>query len=207
MTNSPNFQILSKEFLTDPYKYYSQLQCSTAVYFDENLKAYFISKYRDVNHILTDPTFTTKPLAERAEPVMGGRVLAQMEGPEHTNKRKLIVRELNSPATRKSFSDKILRIALLLLEPLVAKGKFDLVNDFGKDFAILVSMDILSLPLENYKKIGEWHRGIADFVTNFQILLIKKLDSIPGGQNPLRSRSCQEPANYCKNDHGNQRYA
>jgi pulcherriminic acid synthase len=137
--------------------------------FDEPLNAYFISRYADVYRVLTDPIFTTKPLAERAEPVMGGRVLAQMEGSEHATKRRVLVRELNSPIARAGFARKIRSTARSLLEPLIAKGSFDLIQDFGKAFAVLVSLDILSLPHDKSRKIMKWQQGIADFVTNFQI--------------------------------------
>ncbi|PFW02562.1 cytochrome, partial [Bacillus thuringiensis] len=75
-----------------PYKYFSYLRQNDPVHYEPEIDSYFISRYQDVRNILNDTeTFTTKSLAERAEPVMRGPVLAQMRGKEHVAKRKIVL--------------------------------------------------------------------------------------------------------------------
>ncbi|WP_185921950.1 hypothetical protein [Streptomyces sp. WAC06614] len=48
------------------------------------IDSYFVSRCQDVRRVLTDQqAFDTETLRARAEPVMRGRVLAQMNGAEH----------------------------------------------------------------------------------------------------------------------------
>ena len=53
-----------------------------------------------------------------------------------------------------------------LLFPHLPNGKIDLINDFGRTFAVYVTMDMIGLDKKDHKKIGEWHSGVADFITS-----------------------------------------
>lgn len=163
------FQIDSADFARDPYPAYERLHREDLMYFDPKYGAYLVGKYEDCVQILTSPTFTTRPLTSRAEPVMRGRVLAQMEGDEHGSKRKIVVRGLNGKSHRERFVPLIRQTAERLLEPFLGCGKIDLVNDFGKDFAVGVTLGILGLPLDNSAQVAIWHAAIADFITSLEM--------------------------------------
>ncbi|HGH0864638.1 TPA: cytochrome, partial [Staphylococcus pseudintermedius] len=131
--------------------------------------AYFVSNYEDVKFILkSDGIFTTKTLAERAEPVMKDRVLAQMTGHEHRSKKKEILKGMSG-----KYLDRLLptieKRTNNLIDKYINEKRIDLVNDFGKIFAVQSSMDLLGIDIRDSDKIREWHNGIAKFITSFNM--------------------------------------
>lgn len=59
--------------------------------------------------------------------------------------------------------------AIEVLKPYLNRGKIDLVNDFGKIFAVQSTMDMLGLDKKDQEQIAEWHKGIAKFITSFNL--------------------------------------
>ncbi|WP_375642603.1 MULTISPECIES: cytochrome P450, cyclodipeptide synthase-associated [unclassified Bartonella] len=160
------FNVMDENFQKNPYNTYQTVHSSNSVLWDENLKAYFFGRYEDVSAILKDARFTTAPLAVRAEPVMGDRVLAQMEGHEHHSKRHAILSKLTGKMFRTRYASIIEETIDRLLMPYLPKGKIDIINEFGKDYGVLVTLMVLGLPIDRYKDIAMWHKGIASFVTS-----------------------------------------
>ena len=163
------FDVTSKEFQDDPYKQYEEIHKKNLILFDESINAYFIGRYHDVDQILKSPDFSTAPLAKRAEPVMGDRVLAQMTGKEHSAKRKAVLSGLTGKLFREKHAKMITETTNSILEKYLHKGKIDLIKDFGKTYGILVTLQILELPTIDYEKIAEWHRGITNFITSLKM--------------------------------------
>ncbi|WP_019220197.1 cytochrome P450 [Bartonella florencae] len=160
------FNVMDKNFQKNPYDTYKNVHSSNSVLWDESLKAYFFGRYEDVNAILRDSRFTTAPLAVRAEPVMGDRVLAQMEGHEHHSKRHAVLSKLTGKMFRTRYASIIEETIDQLLIPYLIKGRIDIINEFGKDYSVLVTLMVLGLPIDRYKDISMWHKGIASFVTS-----------------------------------------
>ncbi|MFF0731082.1 cytochrome P450, cyclodipeptide synthase-associated [Streptomyces chartreusis] len=163
------FSVLSEDFATDPYRYFSRLREQDAIHYESAIDSYFVSRHRDVKRVLTDhETFTTEMLQVRAEPVMRGPVLAQMTGAEHTAKRKIVVRGF----TGQALEDQIRAIhanAAELVAPFLTRGRFDLVNDFGRPLAIDVTLDVLGLDKKDRRRIADWLGGVAEFVTGIDL--------------------------------------
>ncbi|MCY7792767.1 cytochrome P450, cyclodipeptide synthase-associated [Bacillus haynesii] len=160
------FSVLSEQYHENPYQYFSYLRESDPVHYEESLDSYFISRYQDVRRVLQNQdVFTTKSLAKRAEPVMRGPVLAQMKGKEHTAKRRIVLRRFIGESLD-HLTPLIKENAQRLLAPHLEKGRIDLVNDFGKTFAVCVTMDILGLDKNDHQTVRNWHSGVADFITS-----------------------------------------
>ncbi|MBS9435020.1 cytochrome P450, cyclodipeptide synthase-associated [Photorhabdus hainanensis] len=185
MAKLSSFNIHDPKFIKNPYDFYDILHKQDLVYFDQPRNGYFIGKYEDVDTILKSSIFNTKPLTE-PESVMGDRVLIQMEGEEHTCKRKLMMQGLLRDYFNSHYDPMIRKITEDLLQPHIEKGSIDLVNDFGRDYAVLVTLGILGLPSDNYRDIAEWHKGITSFVTQFDQTEPEKMHSIECGQKLIR---------------------
>ncbi|MGW6982223.1 cytochrome P450, cyclodipeptide synthase-associated [Streptomyces sp. NPDC054932] len=159
------FSVLSEEFADAPYRYFAQLRERTPVHHEPEIDSYFLSRYEDVQRVLSDhEAFTTETLQVRAEPVMRGPVLAQMTGAEHTAKRKIVVRAF----TGQALQDQIRAIranATELLAPFLGRGRMDLVNDFGRPFAVHVTLDVLGLDRKDWQRVAGWHSGVIEFIT------------------------------------------
>ncbi|EYU14766.1 cytochrome P450, cyclodipeptide synthase-associated [Photorhabdus aegyptia] len=186
MAKLSSFSILDPKFIKNPYDFYDILHKQDLVYFDQPRNGYFIGKYEDVDAILKSSIFNTKPLTALAEPVMGDRVLAQMEGEEHACKRKLIMQGLSKDYFNRYYEPMIRKITEDLLQPYMEKGNIDIVNDFGRDYAVLVTLGILGLPSDNYRDIAEWHKGIASFITQFDQTEPEKMHSLECSQKLIR---------------------
>ncbi|MFJ1705953.1 cytochrome P450, cyclodipeptide synthase-associated [Kitasatospora sp. NPDC088346] len=164
-TVNSRFSVLSPDFAADPYPYFAGLREYAPVHYESGIDSYFLSRRHDVLRVLTDhETFSTEMLQVRAEPVMRGRVLAQMTGAEHTAKRKIVVRGFTGQALQ-DLIPAIRTNAAELLAPFLPRGRMDLVNDFGKPLAVLVTLDVLGLDRRDWRQIAAWHSGVAEFIT------------------------------------------
>ncbi|MER7731684.1 cytochrome P450, cyclodipeptide synthase-associated [Streptomyces erythrochromogenes] len=165
----PSFSVLSDEFAAAPHPFYARLREQAPVHYEPAIDSWFLSRHEDVKRVLTDhEAFTTEMLQVRAEPVMRGRVLAQMTGAEHTAKRKIVIRGFTGSALQ----DQIRAIhanAAELIAPFLPRGRVDLVNDFGKPFAVHVALDVLGLDRADWQQVADWHAGVAEFVTGLNL--------------------------------------
>ncbi len=163
------FSVLSEDFAAAPSRYFAQLREQAPVHYEPVIDSYFLSRYEDVKRVLTDhEAFTTETLQVRAEPVMRGPVLAQMTGAEHTAKRRIVVRAFTGPALQDQI--RVIRAnATALVAPFLARGRMDLVNDFGKPFAIHVTLDVLGLDRRDWQQVAVWHSGVAEFITSLTL--------------------------------------
>ncbi|KER04201.1 cytochrome P450, cyclodipeptide synthase-associated [Photorhabdus temperata subsp. temperata] len=186
MAKLNSFSTHNPKFIKNPYDFYDTLHEQDLIYFDQFQNSYFIGKYEDVDAILKSSIFNTQPLIERAEPVMGDRVLAQMEGEEHARKRKLVMQGLSKDYFDNHYEPMIRKLTENLLQPHIGKGKVDLINDFGRYYAVLVTLNILGLPSDNYRDIAEWHKGIANFITQFDQTELEKMHSLECSQKLIR---------------------
>ncbi|MGV9271399.1 cytochrome P450, cyclodipeptide synthase-associated [Kitasatospora sp. NPDC003701] len=162
----PRFSILSEDFAAAPHRYFARLREQSPVHYEPELDSYFLSRHRDVRRVLTDhDAFTTETLQVRAEPVMRGPVLAQMTGAEHTAKRKIVVRGFTGPALQDQI--RVIRAnAAELVAPFLPLGRLDLVNDFGKPFAVRVTLDVLGLDRDDWRQVAAWLGGVGEFITS-----------------------------------------
>lgn len=165
-TATTQFSVLSKDYAHDPYPYFAELREQRPVHYEPAIDSYFVSRHHDVRQVLTDhETFTTETLQVRAEPVMRGPVLAQMTGAEHTAKRKIVIRGFTGAALKDQ--ERAIQVnAEELIAPFLPRQHVDLVNDFGKPFAIHVTLDVLGLDKREWRKIADWHSGVAEFITS-----------------------------------------
>ncbi|EPC7177477.1 cytochrome P450, cyclodipeptide synthase-associated [Staphylococcus pseudintermedius] len=161
--------IFDEAYEINPIPYFNYFREYAPIHYEESVNAYFVSNYEDVKFILkSDGIFTTKTLAERAEPVMKDRVLAQMTGHEHRSKKKEILKGMSG-----KYLDRLLptieKRTNNLIDKYINEKRIDLVNDFGKIFAVQSSMDLLGIDIRDSDKIREWHNGIAKFITSFNM--------------------------------------
>ncbi|MFD5409032.1 cytochrome P450, cyclodipeptide synthase-associated [Streptomyces nojiriensis] len=163
------FSVLSEDFAAAPYRYFAPLRERAPVHYEPAIDSYFLSRYEDVKRVLTDHgAFSTETLQVRAEPVMRGPVLAQMTGAEHTAKRRIVVRAFTGPALQDQMRV-VHATAAELMAPFLPLGRMDLVNDFGKPFAIHVTLEVLGLDRRDWKQVAAWHSGVAEFITSMTL--------------------------------------
>ncbi|KOC87860.1 cytochrome P450, cyclodipeptide synthase-associated [Winslowiella iniecta] len=183
MRNIVEFDVMAQDFHCNPYPAFERLHANNQVFRDSEFNAYFFGHYEDVSHILQSSDFTTEPLAKRAEPVTGGRVLAQMEGKEHHSKRRAVLSGLSGKLFREKYAAIIETITLQLLEAHMACGRIDLIKDFGRSYSVLVSLNMLGLPVDRHQEVAIWHRGITHFITSLKLSEEERKHSLRCSQN------------------------
>ncbi|WP_105995323.1 cytochrome P450, cyclodipeptide synthase-associated [Staphylococcus agnetis] len=161
--------IFEQDYEINPIPYFEFLRENDPVHYEKSVDAYFVSNYEDVRFILkNNEIFTTKTLAKRAEPVMKDRVLAQMTGREHKSKKKAILKGMTG-----KYLDNLIPILEKrtnnIIDMYIKDKEIDLVNDFGKIFAVQSSMELLGIDIDDSEKIRKWHNGIATFITSFNL--------------------------------------
>ncbi|MFJ6756324.1 MULTISPECIES: cytochrome P450, cyclodipeptide synthase-associated [unclassified Streptomyces] len=160
------FSVLSEDFAAAPHRFFAWLREHAPVHYEPAIDSYFLSRFQDVKRVLTDhEAFTTETLQVRAEPVMRGPVLAQMTGAEHTAKRKIFVRGFTGQALQDQ-TRAVHANAAELIAPFLPRGRVDLVNDFGRPFAVQMTLDVLGLDKKDWRQVAAWHSGVAEFITS-----------------------------------------
>ncbi|OCG20710.1 hypothetical protein A9G35_06345 [Gilliamella sp. Choc5-1] len=162
--------VLSDEYGQDPYKYIDLLDKTENVIYDKTLNAHLAISYDAVRSILGNSVlFSTKPLSKRAEPVMRGKVLAQMEGNEHKIKKSMLLHQLTGRVLKDYYHPKLTNLCDSLLTEIITKNKFDFISDFGNKYALLTTFNIIGI---DYNKL-DWYlerlKLIVQFATGFNL--------------------------------------
>lgn len=121
MRNIIDFYVTDGEFKRNPYRLYEKLHAENAVLRDLNFNAFLFGYYEDVYRILISSRLPIISLAKRAEPVMGGRVLMQMEKQEHKSKRRAVLSGLTGKLFRERYASMIEKATdqlLAVIEPI-----------------------------------------------------------------------------------------
>lgn len=162
--------VLSDQYNSDLYTHIDSLNKRKNIIYDDTLKSYLAISYDAVRYVLThSDIFSTKPLANRAEPVMRGKVLAQMEGDEHKLKRRTILRQLTGNVLKNYYEPLLINLCDSLTEELFKKYSFDFIADFGSKYALLTTFNIVGISHDKFDCILEKLRLIVKFATGFNL--------------------------------------
>lgn len=162
--------ILSEEYQLDPYAHIDALNKNENIIYDDTLKSYLAISYDAACHVLMNPeTFSTKPLAVRAEPVMRGKVLAQMEGDEHKVKRRIVLRQLTGNILKEYYEPFLIKLCDSLTEALIQKDSFDFISEFGSKYALFTTFNMIGVNYDQYDWFLERLKQIVKFATGFNL--------------------------------------
>ncbi|MEQ5055976.1 cytochrome P450 [Klebsiella michiganensis] len=165
-----DLKILSDEYKLNPYLYIENLDRSKRVIVDSTLGTKVVICYKTAKEILSkNDIFSTEPLAARAEPVMRGKVLAQMHGDEHKLKRSMITRKITGGMLREHYSEHLKYLCDQTIEKIRSKDKFDFIVDFGKEFSMLSTFKILGIDDRYVDFYYDRLRLIVKFATGFNL--------------------------------------
>lgn len=179
ISNSHFPGILSEEYKRDPYAYIQSLNKRENIIYDDTIRAYLAISYDAVRHILSNTSaFSTKPLAERAEPVMGGKVLAQLEGEEHILKRKILLKKFTGSILHEHYEPFLIDICNSLIRDLTKKECFDFIPEFCHRYALLTAFKIIGIDCYDL----DWYliklKSIVNYATGFQLTESRKKESL-----------------------------
>lgn len=174
--NTPeDFRPLEARCFQNPYAFYRMLRDKHPVYRLSN-GVYCISRYDDIVNVSRDTqTFSSehqgvvanlKPgqdlLREvrrfeklTALGVIPADVLATSDPPQHAAERKIGHAGLNSHFV-KSLESEVETLCAQMLEPFLASGQMEFMQDFGWRLPMLLIIRLLGLPEQDFEKIKRW---------------------------------------------------
>lgn len=153
------FDPFSEEFFNGPWDIYQRLREEAPVYYNEEQDFYALSRHEDVAAAYKDfETYSSAygldlSTVRSNEPMMAKMIIV-MDPPEHRQMRSLV---------NKVFTPR----AIEALRPMVAETidrylspndgeRFDVVQDFSALFPVQVITQMLGVPEEHRRQVGEW---------------------------------------------------
>ncbi|MFC9999939.1 cytochrome P450 [Nocardia sp. NPDC127526] len=139
------------EVHADPYPYYARLRNEAPVYRNETDDFWALSRHADVRAAMRDSEKYSSVNGFRMEPAFWGPQAERffsfvaMDPPKHTRLRGLVTRAFTAHRVQ-SLAPRLREIARGLLEPLLARGSFDLMAEFAGPFPTEVISELVGVP-------------------------------------------------------------
>ena len=157
--------IMSADYESNPWPMLNEIRENHPITFHEGLNSWLLSRFEDVEKVLTSRTFTTENYGWQLEPVHGPTIL-QLEGTRHRLTRGIITPTLRGRSMRETFEHVITRNSERLIDDWRREGQVDLVKQFTQKLPISVILDVLGLDQDMKPTFHIWYNAIHDYFTN-----------------------------------------
>jgi cytochrome P450 len=156
---------LSPEIRDDPYPCYRWLLDDRPVYHDPRAGYWALSRHADVVAAARD--YQTFSSAEGIGLTPSkGRTIMSTDPPDHTRLRKLMTRAFQ-PAVVEALAPRVEAICHELIDgSAVARGTFDLIEDFAFPLPVIVIAELLGLDPKRRDEYRRWSRALVDMFSN-----------------------------------------
>jgi len=138
----------------NPYPYYDWLRREHPVYQNERLGFWAISRYSDVMAISRNPEEFSSVQGIGPDRVPTPMMISQ-DPPIHTRLRSLVSKAF-TPKTVTQQEQRIKEIVEELIDPVIQKGKFDLVQDLAFPLPVIVISEMLGVEPERRDDFKRW---------------------------------------------------
>jgi cytochrome P450 len=169
----------------DPFSFYRALREQAPVYYDAKLDIYLVSRYEDVQKVLSDPiTYSLEhgyqdryangfvdELAEIMNRDGGGfiRDIIACDPPAHGRLRKLLDKAFTAHRV-KNLEPRMRQIVIDLIEPLAARGYGDGMKDIGAPLTARIICEQLGFDFDavGTEKIARWTTALLAQIGRMQ---------------------------------------
>lgn len=167
------------EFLRDPYPVFDRIRTETPVFRGPGREGerpiWFLTRHADVRRALRDRRLgrIDQPTVDRAEwglPPLRDELAAYydvehwalvwLEPPNHTKIRRLVSKAFTIRRVA-SLRPRISVLADRLLDPVVERGRMDLVTDYAAPFSVQVIAELLGVPTTHWRQMLDWSSRIT----------------------------------------------
>jgi cytochrome P450 len=152
----------------DPHPVWKRLRDEAPLYFNEKYGFYALSRYDDVLSASLDwETFSsarstvlemidTTPPSERAyDRDDSMNMMIFMDPPEHDDLRRLVSRAF-TPRRVSSLDHRVRELCAEMLDPLIAEGTFDYLDDFAARIPAMIIGALMGVPDEDQDQLRRW---------------------------------------------------
>ncbi|MFP6664426.1 MAG: cytochrome P450 [Deltaproteobacteria bacterium] len=122
----------------------------------EGAETWLITRYDDVNRILSDAQTFSSAANARGIGLVMGRTLIEMDGAEHLRQRRLVTPSFSPRAVRERATSVIDEAIDTLIDDFVRDGQADLVSQFTFTFPIRVIANLIGVPIEDFHQFHTW---------------------------------------------------
>lgn len=178
ITKTLDDHFLTPEYFADPYPFYHRLRVEAPTYWSNKLGAWILTRYDDVKRGLNDPRLNSTDriasIMDRLPPgahneygallVHMTNMMAFNDPPIHTRLRRLVGNAF-TPSRVNNLRPQIVVIVEELLDRVVGKDTFDLVDEFAFHLPAIVICEMLGIPREDRDKVRRWSDDIVGFVS------------------------------------------
>ena len=165
-----NVDIAAPSFKSDPFPFYARLRaekpvCKVRLPIKQD--AWLVARYDDVSRLLKDTRLAKDPanamtpeqLALQLNPPKMFAPLTKnmlgLDDPDHARLKRLVQAGF-TPSRVEALAGRIEEIAERLLDGLVGKAQFDLVNDFALPLPVTVISELLGVPQADRARFARW---------------------------------------------------
>lgn len=154
-------------FHEDPYPTYARLRAEAPLYHNPDLDFYALSRHADVTGAFRDSTRLSSANGVSLDPAAWGpnahRTMSflAMDDPRHMRMRRLVYKGF-TPKRVAEMETRIREITLEYLEPALAAGEFDWIEEFAGKLPMDVISELLGVPPADRAEI----RRLADLVVH-----------------------------------------
>lgn len=156
------FDPFSPDYFDDPTETYRRLRDEAPVYFSDRYGFYALSRYDDVVAAHRDWVGLTSThgvdlasLNKDPEMIRVLGMIIMMDPPEHDRYRALVSRVFTPRAVRE-LEPMVTEVITDLLDPLLERDTFDLVEDFTAPFPVEIISRMLGVPEGERQQIRHW---------------------------------------------------
>ena len=168
------FNPLDPAFRVDPYSFYARLRAEAPVY-QTPVGSWVLSRYADCSAALRDHARWSSDLRNNAtyqRALAEGRVDPSQEAlgktppflildpPDHTRLRGLVSKAF-TPKVVEGLRPHVHQIVDELLDAVIAKGSFELIEDLAYPLPITVICELLGVPTEDRFTFQQWSRQLS----------------------------------------------
>ncbi len=175
LSDIKEYNVFAPEVKENPYPYYEWLRHNHPVYHNERLDFYALSRYTDVMAASRNPQDFSSSQGIGPERQPNSTMIAQ-DPPVHTRLRGL-VSKVFTPKTIAQSEERIQAIVDELLDKVIDKGKFDLVQDFAFPLPVIVIAEMLGVEPERREDFKRWSDDVISVTGGDQASLARYMKS------------------------------
>jgi len=155
----------AKEIQDDPHPCYRWLREERPVYYNAAGDYWALSRYADIVAAVRNPADFSS--AEGIGPArIVGRAMLTSDPPDHTRLRALVSRAFQ-PGVIEALAPRVEAICNELIDAsAVARGSFDLMEDFAIPMPIRVIAELIGLDSSRYSDYRRWTQALVELVSN-----------------------------------------
>ncbi|MEU4840239.1 cytochrome P450 [Nocardia testacea] len=152
-------------FHEDPYPIYARLRAEAPLYYNADLDFYALSRHADVTAGFRNAAALSNANGVSLDPAAWGphahktMSFLAMDDPRHMRMRKLVFKGF-TPKRVADMETRIRELTLEYLEPALARGEFDWIQDFAGKLPMDVISELMGVPAADRDEI----RHMADMV-------------------------------------------